>query len=98
MSHAKITFKHAESFSVVKIEGSLKVSTLYCLSLLAQRYYEQGSNMILVDVTDTVQISDEVKELKLADLGAPAEGLRLVVLGLEKHTQELSKYLARYVN
>ncbi len=97
MGLSSLECKHVNGFVIIKIDGIFKISTLYCLALLAWRYSEQSTKVIVVDVPGELTISNEVRRLKGRAVDLSASGMALAIVGRKKNTKTLKNILSRHI-
>lgn len=97
MGLSSLECKHVDGSVVIKINGIFKISTLYCLALLAWRYSEQSTKLIVVDVSGELTISSEVRRLKGRAADLSATGMAIAIVGQKKNTKVLKNILSRHI-
>ncbi|MHB8840692.1 MAG: hypothetical protein ACYC56_02690 [Candidatus Aquicultor sp.] len=68
-------------FPVIKVKGSLELSTLNSIHLLARGYSEHGEVPVIIDIAECSSISDQVRSLSCRKIAAWLSKMTLVIAG-----------------
>ncbi len=81
MIETRMETRFSGGFPVIKVKGSLGLSTLNSIHLLARGYSEHGAVPVIIDVAECSSISDQVKSLNCKKIAVWLSKMTLVIAG-----------------